>query len=398
MIKRLGMSLVVLVLMGLVAVPAGATTPKPTVITACGQVITTDAVLRTDLTCPGTALAIEASDVTVRLDGHTIASADGNGMGVQLGVPTGPAGPQGLQGVVVRGGHISGFATGVEIVTTGSMTSPPDSLQGTILTNNTNGVFVANFGAAPTLDHLTIVGTNGVMSGFFFPSSWNVNDSTITVTGVSLVTGGSTVDSSRLAGGTIDAPVGGGVTIRDSHLNGVTGECGDVNFVVTNSRIDGGTLQGGGGCYMDLSGNRFTGPGSGVAVQFDVPFSVPSILADNTFTGWYTAVIVADDSNPSSMITGDVFRHNVNGILGCPGSGPFCEGGTVIGNQFLDNSGIGLSVSKGTWRIGSNTALRNGGLGIDAQGTNLTVIDEGGDVARHNQPPQCVGVVCSSHR
>ncbi len=63
-------------------------------------------------------------------------------------------------------------------------------------------------------------------------------------------------------------------------------------------------------------------------------------------------------------------------------------------NRFVDNTGTGLLLTSGTWHVGSNTALRNGGLGIDAEGTGLTVTDDGNNVARQNQPPQCVGVVC----
>ena len=45
--------------------------------------------------------------------------------------------------------------------------------------------------------------------------------------------------------------------------------------------------------------------------------------------------------------------------------------------------------------MGSNVAARNGGLGIDAQGATLTVIDDGGNVRRRNLPPQCIGVTCT---
>ena len=83
----------VMVVLGTVAVlcvPAAATAAEArsstVAITACGQVITTDAVLRTDLTCAGDAMTIGASGVTVRLNGHTIRSSDGVGAGIDLGV------------------------------------------------------------------------------------------------------------------------------------------------------------------------------------------------------------------------------------------------------------------------------------------------------------------------
>ena len=96
-------------------------------------------------------------------------------------------------------------------------------------------------------------------------------------------------------------------------------------------------------------------------------------------------------------LTDNVFRGNGAGFVGTN-----TGGGTATGNKFLDNAGVGLSVSQGTWTIGSNTALRNGGLGIDAEagppptyGPAFSVTDLGDNVARHNAPPQCIGVVCA---
>ena len=65
------------------------------------------------------------------------------------------------------------------------------------------------------------------------------------------------------------------------------------------------------------------------------------------------------------------------------------------GEPIRGNTAPALLATSRTWTIGSNTALRNGGLGIDAEGPGLTVIDQGGNIARHNQPPQCIGLVCT---
>ena len=115
------------------------------------------------------------------------------------------------------------------------------------------------------------------------------------------------------------------------------------------------------------------------------------------FTGWGTAVTMPGYA--PITLTNNVFRGNGAGFVGTS-----TGGGTATGNEFLDNAGVGLSVSQGTWTIGSNTALRNGGLGIDAEagpppssGPGFGLNDLGGDVARANQPPQCVGVVCTRH-
>jgi hypothetical protein len=142
-------------------------------------------------------------------------------------------------------------------------------------------------------------------------------------------------------------------------------------------------------CTVDLDRNRVVGPGSGVGVDLSSSVFTSRITA-TTVTGWGTAVLVGYGS---AVITGSTLRQNGTAIT-CV-TGP-CSG-TIIDNSIRDNLGTGIELATGTWHIGSNTAVRNGGLGIHAEGPGLTVIDEGGNVARRNQPPQCIGVVCTPH-
>ena len=112
----------------------------------------------------------------------------------------------------------------------------------------------------------------------------------------------------------------------------------------------------------------------------------------NSFSGWSTAVTL--NSGSGIEISGNTFRDNGTGVASCCSNG-CTTNGSVTDNRFLHNSGAGLQLTVGTWHVGSNVALRNGGLGIDAEGPNVTVIDDGGNIARQNQPPQCIGVVCA---
>ena len=149
-------------------------------------------------------------------------------------------------------------------------------------------------------------------------------------------------------------------------------------------------------CGENVTGNHFTGVGTGSAVELSSDLYTDghgdAFLTGNSFTGWSTAVTLSFGSG--MVISGNTFRDNGTGIAPC--TYLWCNAsGSVTDNRFLDNTGTGVLLTNGTWHIGSNTFLRNGGLGIDAEGTNLTLIDDGGNIARHNQPPQCVGVVCT---
>lgn len=80
----------------------------------CGEVITTDTVLDSDLTCPAEGIVIGADNITLDLNGHTLT---GPGLtcspicpgvdGVRVDVHT---------GVTIKNGYIAGFVFGVRLV------------------------------------------------------------------------------------------------------------------------------------------------------------------------------------------------------------------------------------------------------------------------------------------
>ena len=371
-------------MVGLVVPVSAAGATRPPDVT-CGQVVTTDVTLRSDLTCTGDALTIAANDVTVRLAGHTITSGDGTGTGIVFGDPgTGSC----VTGATVSGGTVTGFATGIGDWS-GCTYAHDDAVRGMQLLDNTWGISVP--GLTLDVDRSTIDGPNGIdpycpvcESG----GQVNLTRSSVTATGVNVSSFGifHSISDSRLVGGTIYSEVNGPIHISGSRLLGVTLDCGDASFTIVDTTILGGGGLSGGACSTLLQHDRFVGPGSGIG--FEPGPGYPMTVTDSVFTGWNTAVVVDDQAT----ITGSTFRDNATGVA-C--TARYCEGGTVTGNRFVANSGTGLLLTTGLWHVGSNEVLRNGGLGIDAEGPTLTVVDDGGNVARRNLAPQCVGVVCT---
>jgi parallel beta-helix repeat protein len=107
--KRTSVAAVVGVVLVSMFLPA----PSEAVVLNCGDTITEDTTLTADVVCPtgGVGVYIGASDVTLRLNGHTVRTAPG--VIGDYGVIT--SAPLGLEGVEVQGGTISGFATGVAL-------------------------------------------------------------------------------------------------------------------------------------------------------------------------------------------------------------------------------------------------------------------------------------------
>ncbi len=393
--KVIVLLVVTVVGIGLPTAAAEATTSTVSII-SCGQVVTTDAVLRTDLVCAGDGVVIGGNDLTVRLAGHSITSSDGTGVGISFGGSG--ASEKCWNNVAIRGGTVSGFFGGVGM---SCQEGTEDSVSGMQLTDNTWGLSV--YGQTTLdVDHTTIVGPNGVgpriCCGGQQPGV-HMTHSMIDVTsstGVAWFTAQdsiSTIDSSRIEGGLIEPAVNSDLTISNSHLTDDTVWCSDAGITVSGSDLVSSPVTSPEACGQTFSDDRFVGPGSGVGLVLDSFFEGDSpSVTHSVFTGWDTAVMV--DLGPGSLITDNTFRDNGTGVTGCTQTS-CTPGATVTGNRFVDNAGTGLLATYGTWTIGSNTALRNGGLGIDAEGPELTVIDLGGNIARHNQPPQCIGVVCT---
>jgi hypothetical protein len=113
----------------------------------CGSSVVGSIVLTHDIgPCPGSGLLIETGDVTIDLNGHTIAGS-GPGTGVQIDLDVA------IHEVVVKNGSVEGFETGVSIgVGKNACLAPPATpirVERVTARSNDRGVTVFGFPGCP---------------------------------------------------------------------------------------------------------------------------------------------------------------------------------------------------------------------------------------------------------
>jgi hypothetical protein len=368
----------------LLAAPAGASP-----IVACGSTITASASLTTDLNCSDDGVTIGADNVVLRLNGHAIHSTTGTGRGVIVDAQAGA--------VVTGPGTISGFAVGV--VDVAGSSSSFEVRQVKFL----NDTYVSRpSGETSTFRSVNVLGPNG-----FGPHAVG----TVSVVGSSLVVstavaqwqaGQLTFDHSHLFGGSVGF-LGRTLTLTDSQMRNVSIGCTQ------------GVVQASGNLFLDstlglfqcegsvVAGNgflrQFAGSSAAINVREGAAPNFPDTrIEQNIFVGATAGVFVGGPVTQFD-VTRNIFWANQDGMVVDCGGANICTQvpitGSASANLFLANSGEGLRVRDGSWHVGSNVAVINGGLGIDVAGTNATPIDDGGNRAMGNAAPQCVGVACS---
>lgn len=334
----------------LAVAPAGATHVQ------CGDVVTQDTTLDSDLTCAGPGLIVGASNVTVDLSGHTIEGA-GAGNGIQL-VPD----PELANAdVKVRNGTIRGFDAGV--LTEADTTS----VSGLRLEGNGTG-FLCNYAKACALVESVLRDNTTGMAGVFADSSPDrpgaVRNNSFTQNTEALVLSGYPADvtDNRFVentgrGITIDYWSGLPVTVTKNVIarNGEEGVqvVYQGHVLMADNRITG---NGGSGVHLDAFGSDF----GGIEAQIE-----HNRIADNAGDG------IQVGSDVHGLIAHN--RTNSNGDDGIeirPLPTECCTAVTVH----------------------ANTAFFNVDLGIEAVGGTT---DGGGNKAKHNgNTAECVGVVC----
>jgi large repetitive protein len=345
---------------------AGPAQAAPTTPPACGDVVTSDVRLTSDLVCPDTGLVVGAAGIVIDLNGHSIEGpcCFSPETFTTVGIDDGG----GYDRVRIVDGTISRFGTGIRF---------EDAHRGTIrhVTATVNGQGILLVGS----DRNTIWRSEVTNSGF----SIRVGD------GIRLESGS---DRNRLIRNLVDGNEEWGVRVVRS----------DGNLVARN-RLN---ANGAGGSEIfaaegsvfarNSGGNRFVG--------LDLDQSADSWIVGNQFP--------TDGFNLNGSESTHVFR-NVAGGFSASGPGlevianvaeftPFADTGILIGagsegalvernvsNGHLED-GIGV-LSPGVV-IAHNTANDNLDLGIEAV---PGVIDGGGNRASGNgNPLQCVNVVC----
>ena len=279
----------------------------------CGQVVTEDVTLESDLSCPAgsTALSIGADGVVVDLNGHTI-SAD------SLGGGTGIANTDGSHDVVIRNGTLSGFATGILL----DSASDNRLARLNIPFARGNGVLISG-------------GQRNV-----------VRDSTISSRGAGIDVRGSHV--MRIVGNTVTATVSGTAMSLETGFSVIARNTATQRFlsgvVVGGSfnRIVENRLNGGIGCDLLL----YTGTNNRIA---------RNLVTDAVAGGGHAdGICVAADT------TNTVLAHN--GAAGNPDDGidvasPSASLTRNVGNT---NGDYGIEAVQGVVDAGGNHASGNG--------------------------------------
>ena len=362
------------------ATPAQAVVSAPVAIT-CGAVLTHNAYLAADLTCPTGNGVTAAASLSIDLQGHHLTGSTG-GVGITVRYPA---------NVKVTHGRLTGWGTGL---TTVSTVPNPESAPATItviaVTFLDNGIGIApgdvnaNGDTTPTYtvyrswflyNQIGVGGSVGNTEVNVSGATFRNNQTAVSFNGDGYdFIGGVTVSDSEISNNTV------GVYCTFSsctlHRNGFSA---NPTAVSTDDFFS----------YLDMTSNTVTGSTTGV----DIEGSFIAALTGNTFTANKTAVTY---NYGGGSLQGNVFSGNGSALTmsdaGGTGDEDLYSAIPVSGNQVSNNTVNGMIITGGGVQLKNNISTFNHGRGIYAPGET----DQGGNVAFGNyHSPQCVGVVCT---
>lgn len=360
--------------------PARAGTPV-----SCGDTITHSVVLTSDLNCTGNGLVIDADGVTVNLHGHQIAGS-GSGLGISI-APDLQQQPRLQIDLSVRNGTLRRFGVAADLEVGGS--AHLDNLD---VADNTKGVGTAIPSLTVYVKDCVFQRNEAAIGGPIGPNSGGgmflvVNNSTFVSNGLAVGINGTsrsaTIGSSVFrANSTAINVYNGSLNVANSQF---VGNQQGITAVLEGVTVTGSVIRNSSVAldvfddfyFMTVQGNRFLD--SGIGVRIGGTNVNTSHFTGNTLTGNGAAGLFVNLRTGSVLVSGNTFSRN--------GSAP---------GAYTDPSGRPLTA--GAWAnagtFTGNLATRNAGYGIEG----YSVVDGGGNVARHNgNPAQCLGVVCAAH-
>jgi hypothetical protein len=278
-----------------------------TMITTCGQTVTTDAQLAFDLSCAsGNGLVVGVDGITIDLAGHTL-SGTTSGNGVEI---------TNRSNITVRNGTITGWATGVRAVVGSNI-------------------------AVQDLD--ITVPSSGPTSGVAFgaTSSASVVNTVIHDGGIGVLVDGAS--GSTVQGNHFDAPqqavlVSGAndtlVTQNEANgsASGVAIGTGSTGTTITDNVLRTGVA----GIYVDPSANTGT------------------VIRANTATDYASDGIFIDAGTSTTLLEGNLVERNHTGITVRTATT------TITANRAFDNAALGIDAVAGVTDGGGNEAAGNG--------------------------------------
>jgi large repetitive protein len=366
---------------------------------SCGQTITADTTLDSDLTkCTGPAIRIGADDITLDLNGHTI-TGKGKGVGVNN--------TAGYDGVTIEDGSIHDFMESVALVGASDI-----HLRGLSLSDNRHvGIYVQD-SSAIQIAQVSVVDIR--FSGIFL---WRSHD--IRVEGSSSSGNGAGVvalasdhlaieanafqgnsgegialqesSEGHVAGNTVSHNGGAGIFLDGANTNQVSS-----NFASQNG--DGIGVIGNANTITDNQVADTSGCKQGCGYGISVEAGAGNLIAQNDVRRTLRDGIRIDAFFPELPTVDNVVRDNVVRDATVDGlsigtDGPGTVSGTLIERNLATGSGDdGFDIRRPAATLTANTANDNLDLGIEAV---PGVVDGGGNRAGGNgNPLQCTNVFC----
>jgi parallel beta-helix repeat protein len=367
----------IIVAVGAVALLAAGAGPALASHIACGETITTDTTLDSDLIdCPNNGIVIGADDVTLDLDGHVV---DGDGTEFadcpddefcDFGILS-----VGHDGVAVRDGSVRGFAVGV--------------LVGRARDNRVLSISAKRntfFGVAISRSSRSVVRNSSLSSNV--PPEGD---------GIGLFSS----DHIRIRRNSIRRNAGPGIHVSDSSDNLIKGNVlardgpaiaieGNGNVVRDNDVIGGGGIRVSPGNGNTIIGNRVSDAEESIAVEE----GRGNLVARNAVIDARGNGIRLGLDRPAIGGAANVVRGNL--VRGSAEDGFRVDGedshSLLRRNIAVASGDDGYDVESRTAKLTGNRAVRNENLGIEAV---RGVVDGGGNRAAHNGARrQCKNIAC----
>jgi parallel beta-helix repeat protein len=343
----------------------------------CGASVTTDVTLTADMNCTGTALRINASNITVDLGGHTVSGPKAQDANRFTGVAISP----GRSGDIVRNGTIRGFNFGLTI----SAGANDHLVTGLTFDGNDLGVAIFS-GGSPKPVRSRLIGNHFRNTSRFSAMQIGGNGHAIqgnditnaASTGIflfgndNLVSGNTMVDTGAQGILINTVPNEPGPFIRNQLLsNRVSG--GGRAFSASQISVHNavGTL---------VRGNVVAGRNStpGIFLENDAESTVDGNVATSNGEG----ILVRGDTSRTTLANNVTDENNFGISVQAPASNT-----VVDGNEASHNTADGINVGAPSTTLENNAAYFNGRWGIAA---TPGVTDGGGNRAAGNGvPAQC---------
>ncbi len=353
----------------------------------CGDVITQDTTLDSDLNCTGNGLVVHGSDLTLNLGGHVI-RGDGNDIGIHL---------EGTSGITVEGGRVENFASAIDLG------SYEDASSGAILRRLQivdSSIGVRGLGGSANRIEDSLFGNSGIQlyhASFALVQQNNFDEGGVfidqqegsgsvvrdNVGGVLNSLNGEdlTVEGNRFSGG---IEIGGVDEVRIAHnsVRYIALEGDGANSVIEQNVVRGDEGAGGIFVWATFNHSRISGNSITEAGGIRLRNASDSRIEGNSISD-AGGISLTDNAN-SNLIVGNSIRESAgDGIAVQEGS----TGTLVEGNKVLRNGDDGLDLKDSSTSVFDNRAWFNGDLGIEA----VPGVTGSGNWAKHNgNPAECV--------